>query len=112
MNIDGPLIIAVSTEDNSLNHQLHISFKPEFIQLLVPQRVQSIQSYRQKLDESLQALALENPDRLGIQTVLQICENLETYIANDDIDLKETIVIEIEQNMKISNLLNTSRLIN
>ena len=49
---------------------------------------------------------------LGIETILQICENLLEYITKDEIDLNETIVIEISPTINITSLMTGTTTIN
>ncbi len=112
MEIKGPLIITVQDDDSSLKRELHISFKPSFVQSKVPERVKQLDIYMNELGKALQPLNDDAPDRLGMETVYQICENLLDHIRADEIDLNETIVIEIQPTFSISSIVTGHSLIN
>ena len=105
MEIEGPLHISVQDDETSLKKELHLSFNPQFIQEKLFERTEVFQKYIDHLKHGLQKLEKDNPDRLGMETILQICENLSEYITNDEIDLNETIVIEIDPTIDITNLI-------
>ena len=112
MEIEGPLHISVIDDKTSLNRELHLSFKPDFIQEKLFERTEAFQKYIDHLKHDLQKLEKDNPDRLGMETILQICENLTEAIINDEIDLNETIVIEINPSINVTNLITGSGAIN
>ena len=45
MEINDPLIISVQEDDVSFNRELHIGFKPAFVQLNPQQRAQVLMDY-------------------------------------------------------------------
>jgi regulator of sigma D len=112
MEIEGPLSIAVQEDESSLKRELHISFKPAFIQEKLFERTEAFQNYIDHLKHQSQKMDHADPDRLGIETILQICENLVEYIAKDDIDLEQTIVIEVNPNINITRFITGTGTIN
>jgi hypothetical protein len=112
MEIEGPLDISVQDDASSLKHELHISFKPAFTQEKLFERTEAFQTYIDHLKHSLRKLDHADPNRLGIETILEICENLSEYIARDEIDLNETIVIEVNPAINIANLITGATSIN
>ena len=112
MEIKGPLTISVQDDDTSLKRELHISFKPAFVQSEVAQRISQLEAYMSELIQGLQQLSQDAPDRLGMETMYQICENLLDHIRADEIDLHETIVIEIQPTISISSLVSGHSSIN
>lgn len=112
MEINGPLIISVQEDDASLNRELHIGFKPAFVHLNSQQRVQVLTDYIHQLNSALQPLENDDPNRMGMETVYQICDNLREHIRADEIDLEETIVIEIQPTISIANLISGNSSIN
>lgn len=112
MEISGPLNIAVQEDESSLRRELHLSFKPDFIEEKLFERTEAFQKYIDHLKHDLQKLDKDNPDRLGMETIVQVCENLVEYIAKDELDLHETIVIEISPSINIANLVTGSTSIN
>ena len=112
MEIEGPLHISVQEDETSLKRELHLSFKPEFIQEKLFERTEVFQKYIDHLKHNLEKLEKDNPDRLGMETILQICENLSEYISSDEIDLEKTIIIEINPSINIANLISGAGAIN
>ncbi|KPJ89989.1 MAG: hypothetical protein AMJ53_15160 [Gammaproteobacteria bacterium SG8_11] len=112
MEIKGPLVISVQDDDSSLKRELHITFKPAFKQSPVAQRVQALQDYMNELSLAMQPLQQDSSDRRGMETVHQICGNLLEHIRADEIDLNETIVIEIQPKISISSFVTGHSSIN
>jgi len=112
MEIEGPLIITVKKDEASSKHELHLTFKPGFINKKVFERIEALQNYIDQLKHHMQDFAVDNPDRVGMETVLQICENLLEYIGSDEIDLEQTIVIDIQPSIKLSQFLTDGSLLN
>lgn len=112
MEIKGPLTISVQDDETSLKRELHISFKPAFVKSEVPERFKQLETYMNELVQALQPLKKDAPDRLGMETVYQICENLLDHIRADEIDLHETIVIEIQPTISISSIVTGRSSIN
>lgn len=112
MQIEGPLIIAVQEDESSLKRELHLSFKPGFKQQTATQRIESLQDYMDRLKQNLQQLESGNADRMGMETVHHICENLLQYLRSDEIDLNETIAIEIQPPISIASILSGGLTVN
>jgi hypothetical protein len=112
MKINGPLIISLQEDDTSMRRELHIAFKPAFIQLEVPERAKVLMDYMSHLNVGLGTMDKDDPDRQGMETVTQICENLLEHIRADEIDLEETIVIEIQPTVSITSLITGNFSIN
>ena len=112
MQIEGPLAISIQDDETSMKRELHLSFKPGFVRKELFERTEEFQTYIDRLNHNLSKLAKDNPDRLGMETILEICENLREYIAKDEIDLNETIVIEIQPSVNITNFITSEPTIN
>jgi hypothetical protein len=112
MEINGPLIISQQEDDTSMKRELHIAFKPAFIQLEAPERAKVLKDYMSQLNLGLGTMDKDDPDRQGMETVIQICENLLEHIRADEIDLGKTIVIEIQPTVSITGLVTGSSSIN
>jgi len=107
MEIEGPLHISVQDDNTSMKRELHLSFNPQFIQENLFERTEAFQKYLDHLKHELQKLEKDNPDRLGIETILQICENLLENISSDELDLNEKIVVEISPTINIESLMSS-----
>ena len=112
MEIKGPLTISVQDDDNSLKRELHISFKSNFVHADVSERIKQLETYMNQLVQASQSMSKDAPDRLGMETVYQICENLLDHIRADEIDLNATIVIEIQPTISISSIVTGHSSIN
>lgn len=112
MEINGPFIFSIQTDDTSLQRELHITFKPDFIHQNVSGRIGEPQDDMNQLTRHIQLLDNENPDRTGMKTMYQICENLLEYIQGDEIDLNETIVIEVQPTINIASFVTGRSTIN
>jgi len=108
MEIAGPLNISMQEDKTTLRRELRLTFKPGFTQEKLFERTEAFQKYIDHLKHDLHKLEKDNPDRLGMETILQICENLAEYIAKDELDLHETIVIEINPSINITNRITGS----
>jgi hypothetical protein len=107
MEIEGPLTISVQEDDATMKRELHLAFKPAFINKKLFERIEQFQSYMDHLSHNIHKLHKDEPDRLGMETILEICQNLAEFIASDELDLEETIVIELQPNINITNLLTS-----
>jgi hypothetical protein len=112
MEINRPLIISLQEDDTSMKREPHIAFKPAFILLEAPERAKELMDYMTQLNSSLGTMDKDNPDRQGMETVIQICEYLLEHIRADEIDLGETNVIEIQPTVSITGLVTGSSSIN
>jgi hypothetical protein len=101
MHIESPLNITVEDGESGMNRELHLTFKSEFVQKELFERSEEFQRYIDQLKHDLSKLAHDNPDRLGTETILEICENLRDYITRDELDLSETVVIEVQPSVNI-----------
>jgi hypothetical protein len=108
MEISGPLRISVQEDKSSLKRELHLSFNPAFIEEKLFERTEAFQKYIDHLKHDLHKLGSDDPDRLGTETILQICENLAEDIAKDELDLHDTIIIEINPSIDITRLVTDS----
>ena len=112
MLIEGPLIISVKDDEATMNRELHLTFTPTFVQQKVFERVEALQSYMDKLYHQMARLEENDPKRAGMETVYQICDNLLEYIRGDEIDLDQTIIIEIKPDINITSFITGSPTLN
>lgn len=104
MEFSAPLNISIQEDESSLKRELHLTFNPAFIEEKLFERTEAFQKYIDHLNHDLHKLSSDDPDRLGIETILQTCENLAEAIAKDELDLHKTIVIEINPSTDITRL--------
>lgn len=109
MQIQGPLRIKVVTNETSGSHELHLDFADDFRNLDPAQRTQGFREYIQGLHQDLQNAA-DSAEQQGMATVLQIAEQLLPHIDADEIELEETIIIEIGPTSPFDQLLDSATL--
>jgi hypothetical protein len=109
MQIDGPLRISIVNNDDNQSRELQLNFTDAFQQQSAEQRIASFREYLQRLQQDLQQSQNE-AEQQGMLTVLQIGEQLLPHIEQDEIELSETISIEIAPASPLEQLLSGATL--
>jgi len=107
MEITGPLNIGVLDNDSG-GRELHLSFKADFRILNLQQQSQSFQEFIKTLINEIHKLDEADANRLGMTTILQICEQLQPHIDANELPLEETIVVNIQSHNPFGNIKITS----
>ena len=97
MDIDGPIRVGVVEPSPEGNYELHISFTDEFRALPLPEQANGFQAYLGQLGEDVQRPDLDERTRQGMLLVQQICEQLAVPLAQGEIPLSETLVVEVQR---------------
>ncbi len=105
MEIESPLHITVQDDESSMKRELHITFNQGFRNEKLFERREAFQRYIDSLKNNLAKLEKDNVDFLGMEAILQICEQLAEYIDKDEVDLDEKIIIEISPSVDVSNFI-------
>lgn len=103
MEITGPLTIGVIDNDTG-GREIHLSFKPEFRILHLQQQSESFQAFISALINEIHKLDESDPNRQGMTTILQICEQLKPHIDANELPLEETIVVNIQTHNPFGNI--------
>lgn len=103
MEITGPLTIGVIDSDSG-SRELHLKFKPEFRVLHLAQQSEKFQEFINTLINEIHKLDESDPNRQGMTTVLQICEQLQPHIDGNELPLEETIVVNIQTHNPFGNI--------
>ncbi len=103
MEITGPLKIGVIDNDSG-GRELHLSFKPEFRILTLPQQSEEFQRFIQTLNTEIHQLDETDPNRQGMLTILQICEQLKPHIDANELPLEETIEVTLQTQSPFGNI--------
>ena len=103
MEITGPLNIGVLDNDTG-DRELHLSFKPEFRILNLPQQSETFQDFVKTLTNEIHKLDAADVNRQGMTTILQICEQLQPHIDANELPLEETIVVNIQSHNPFGNI--------
>lgn len=95
MKIEGPLIVSVLDDEIQNKRTLEINFTEQFQQLSAQQQAADMQKYIQQLFQNGEALEPGSSNREGLLLIMQICEELLPYIQQQELDLTETITMEL-----------------
>jgi len=106
MLIEGPLKIGVLDQPDQPGRELHIDFTLEFQALELTNRAQRFAQYLNELNQGIAALTDDDPNRAGMLIVQQIAEQLSPHIASGDLELAETIVVEMGRDYSSDSLMN------
>lgn len=111
MEIEGPFTITINDNNETGVEELHLRFKPDFQQLPLEERLETLQQYLTELQHNI---ARENNEanRQGLLSIAQITEQLYPHLEADEIPLQETTVIEMlpSQLSPLQSLLSSARL--
>ncbi|MET0028547.1 MAG: transcriptional regulator [Candidatus Thiodiazotropha sp.] len=95
MLIEGPLKIGVLDDPQQPGRELHMDFTSEF-QALEPEiQTETFNRYLQVLEQNIDTLSEDDPNRAGMLIVQQIAEQLLPHLANGELELSETIIVEM-----------------
>ncbi|MCU7932674.1 MAG: transcriptional regulator [Candidatus Thiodiazotropha sp. (ex Codakia rugifera)] len=95
MLIEGPLKIGVLDDPEQPGRELHIDFTTEFQSLELKGQAESFSQYLQILQRNINALEEVDPNRAGMLIVQQIAEQLMPHLASGDLEIAETIIVEM-----------------
>ncbi len=95
MEIEGPLKIKVINDPAQSGYQLLVDFTPEFQQLPVSGQATEFQHYRQTLQAGISRLQPGDRNRDGMALVLQLVEALMPHVEAGELDLAETLQIQV-----------------
>jgi hypothetical protein len=95
MKIEGPLIVSVLDDDIQKKRTLEIDFTEQYQELAVEQQAADMKKYIQQLFQNAEALSEKDSNRQGLLLIMQICEELLPLIQQQELDLNETITMEL-----------------
>lgn len=105
MHIDGPLKIGVLDDPAQPGRELHIDFTHEFQELEQSGQVQSFADYLAFLGRNIESLPEDDSNRAGMLIVQQIGEQLLPHLQNGELELSETIVVEMGRDFASDSLM-------
>ena len=106
MLIEGPLKIGVLDQQDQPGRELHIDFTEEFRSLDHPLQVQKFGEYLQTLGQAIESLRDDDPNRQGMLIVQQIAEQLLPHIQTADLELDQTIIVEMGRDYTSDSLMS------
>ena len=105
MLIDGPLKIGVLDDPGQAGRELHIDFTQEFQALEQNSQAASFADYLALLRRNIEVLAQDDPNRAGMLIVQQIGEQLLPHLRSGELELSETIVVEMGRDFASDSLM-------
>jgi hypothetical protein len=106
MIIEAPFTIGVVDNQETGSRELPLSFTEQFRAELPQHRSEIFSQYVSKLQDNINNLDDDNPDKMGVMTIHQISSELLPHIIADELPLLDTIVVEIAQDALMVNLLD------
>ncbi|MES9832145.1 MAG: transcriptional regulator [Candidatus Thiodiazotropha sp. LLP2] len=106
MLIEGPLKIGVLDDPEQPGRELHVDFTSEFQALGPEGQTNSFNDYLQTLQKSIFDLPETDPNRAGMLIVQQIAEQLMPHLATGDLELSETIIVEMGRDHASNSLMS------
>lgn len=106
MLIQGPLKIGVLDDPGQPGRELHIDFTAEFQSLGQQAQAEAFGSYLAELEQGIVALPEDDPNRAGMLIVQQITEQLLSHVANGELELSDTIIVEMGRDYSSDSLMS------
>lgn len=102
MLIEGPIRVSVAENPDGQGWVLILAFKSEFQSLDVVSQADEFKDYLDSLNAGIAAITAEDdPNRPGMLIIQQIVEQLMPHIAAGELELSESIIIQIQQNSQL-----------
>jgi len=101
MLIEGPLRISVAENADGQGWVLVLAFKPEFQVLDVPAQGAQFRDYLQSLNDDIAGISEDDQNRAGMLIIQQIVEQLLPHVAAGELEVEESIIIQIQQNSQV-----------
>ena len=103
MKITGPLTIGILENDLG-GREVHLDFNNDFRILNLSQQIDTFRAFIANLAKDIDALDNDNPDRKGMLTIYQICEEIMPHLEANEIPLEETIVVSFQSENPFGNI--------
>lgn len=106
MLIEGPIMIGVLDDPGQPGRELHINFSAEFQALDLQGQAASFARYLGELQQGIDALAEGDRNRIGMLIVQQVSEQLLPHIVNGELELDDTIIVEMGRDHSSDSLMS------
>lgn len=106
MLIQGPLKIGVLDDPAQPGRELHIDFTAEFQALGQLEQAETLARYLEELQQGIVSLPEGDPNRAGMLIVQQITEQLAPPIASGELELGDTIIVEMGRDYASDSLMS------
>ncbi|MCK5091993.1 MAG: transcriptional regulator [Gammaproteobacteria bacterium] len=110
MLIEAPFKISIVDKSDSQSKELHLTFTDSFSNCALDERVSMFEKYINELSDNIQQLPADSQDRKGMLIIDQLTGQLLPHIASNELELDETIVVEINKEITLNNLIEKSLL--
>ena len=97
MLIEGPFKLGVVENQNTLGHEIHLDFTPEFRELNQEQQYSLLKDYLQRLQKEILAVPENSDDQQGMLMVQQVAEQLLPLVGAGQLPFNETIIVEVQR---------------
>ncbi len=108
MLIEGPFAISIVDNESTQSKELHLKFTDDFIDSQVSERVVKLEAYIGSLSSAICDQETDSPDRQGMLIIKQLSEQFLHHISSDAMELDEIIVVEINKEISINYLVESS----
>ncbi|MEJ2403877.1 MAG: transcriptional regulator [Candidatus Thiodiazotropha sp.] len=105
MLIEGPLKIGVLDDPQQPGRELHLDFTSEFQALGSENQTETFSRYLQTLEQNIETLSEDDPNRAGMLIVQQIAEQLMPHLVDGELELSETIIVEMGRDFTSDSLM-------
>jgi hypothetical protein len=106
MLIEGPLRIGVLDDPAQPGRELHLDFSTEFQALNEQDQVTVFARYLEELQRDIGVLPEADPNRAGMLIVQQIAEQLLPHLAQGELELSDTIIVEMGRDYSSDSLMS------
>ena len=103
MKITGPLTIGILENDLG-GREVHLDFNNDFRILHLSQQIDTFRAFIANLSKDINELDDDSPDKKGMLTIYQICEQIMPHIEANEIPLEETIVVSFQSENPFGNI--------
>ncbi len=106
MLIEGPFKIGVLDDPEQPGRELHIDFNVDFQALAQGEQAAAFARYLEQLQQGITSLSEQDPNRAGMLIVQQIAEQLLPHVESGELDLGDTIVVEMGRDYSSDSLMS------
>ncbi|HEC26880.1 MAG TPA: hypothetical protein ENI67_05665 [Gammaproteobacteria bacterium] len=101
MDINGPINLAIEEKSDGTGSAIHLSFTDIFRLLDLDKQKNVLDNYLDDLRKNID-IEMKERERQGMLMVQQVVEQLYPHIVAGEIDLDETMIIDIVQDSGIN----------
>ena len=103
---DGPIQVGVLVADDGLSYTLEIKFNKGFQVLSVAAQGTTFRSYVLQIQQDIEAMDADSHDAEGAMIIFQVLAELLPHIEAGDLELEETLSVDVRADINLMNLLS------